>query len=290
MLSYVVITPARNEGAYIQKTIDSMAAQTVKPLKWIIVNDGSSDNTGALIQAASAKFPWLVAVNRPNRGRREAGGGVMATFYDGYNLIAQVPWDVVVKLDGDLSFGPRYFEDCLQEFIKDPKLGIAGGTCCLDTDGELRPEFPSDPTYHVRGPTKLYRRECFVAIDGLVKAPGWDGIDEIKANMRGWGTRSFPQIKLIHHRPTGAAYGTWKDAVKCGLANYITGYHSVFMLCKCARRFARNPFSCHALALLVGFFKGYAKGVPQVEDPEMIRYLRAQQMRALTFRPNIWSQ
>jgi glycosyltransferase involved in cell wall biosynthesis len=287
---YIIITPARNEAAHVQKTIDSIVAQTLRPSRWIIVNDGSSDDTAKIIRAAAAQHSWITVVDRPDRGRREAGGGVIATFYDGYKLIAEHPWEFVVKLDGDLSFGPDYFKDCLAEFGKNPKLGIGGGACCLEINGQVQVEFPNDPSYHVRGPTKLYRRACWQDIGGLVKAPGWDGIDEIKANMHGWQTRTFPQIRLVHHRPTGSAYGSWTDSVKCGLANYITGYHPVFIVCKCAKRFLAKPFSLAPLALFTGFLKGYVKKMPQVDDKELIHYLRQQQWRALTFRKNLWYQ
>jgi hypothetical protein len=142
----------------------------------------------------------------------------------------------------------------------------------------------------VRGPTKIYRRECFEAIGGLIVAPGWDTVDLIKANMLGWKTCSFPHIRLVHLRPTGNAYGAWKDLVKNGLANYITGYHPLFMAVKCIRRTLRNPRSLSGPALWFGFMKGYIKRIPQVDDREMIRYLRRQQWRALTMRSNLWSR
>jgi glycosyltransferase involved in cell wall biosynthesis len=288
-VSYVIITPARNEGFHLQKTIDSVAAQTVRPQKWIIVDDGSKDDTRLLAQAAARRYDWIGVVQRIDRGRREAGGGVIATFYDGYKLVANHPWQYIVKLDGDLSFGPTYFQECLEQFQKDPQLGIGGGTCCLEINGKAENEFPEDPGYHVRGPTKIYRRECWMDIGGLIQAPGWDGVDEIKANMHGWRTCGFKGITLIHHRPTGAAYGIWTDAVKAGLANYITGYHPVFMLCKCARRLCHKPYGIGSLALWTGFMKGYWRRIPQVADKEMIRYVRRQQWRALTFRSSLWS-
>jgi glycosyltransferase involved in cell wall biosynthesis len=287
---YAVITPVRDEEQYLPQTIASMCAQTLKPWRWVVVNDGSRDKTGELIEVAAAQHAWISVVHRKDRGSRQAGSGVIAAFYDGYALVAQDNLDYVVKFDGDLSFAPDFFENCLREFDADSKLGIAGGTLCKLENGQMAPEFTADPAFHVCGPTKIYRRECFEAIGGLIVAPGWDTVDQLKANMLGWNTRSFPHIRLVHLRPTGAAYGSWKDWVKNGLANYITGYHPLFMAIKCLRRTLRNPFGLEGPGLWFGFMKGYFKRIPQVEDRELILYLRQQQWRALTFRSNLWSR
>jgi biofilm PGA synthesis N-glycosyltransferase PgaC len=285
---YIIITPVRNEQAFLPGTIAAVVSQTLKPRKWVIVDDGSADSTGQIIDTASKEHLWIQAVHRPDRGFRQAGGGVIAAFYDGYALIAKDEWDYLVKLDGDLSFEPDYFTKCLREFEVDKTLGIAGGTCCKVVDGKVMPEFNGEPPFHVRGPTKIYRRECFEAIGGLITAPGWDTVDQVKANMLGWKTMTLPHIQLIHHRSTGGAYGSWKDWMKNGLANYITGYHPLFMLCKCVKRLCCKPYGIHAIALGWGFLKGYLKRIPQVEDSAAIRYLRDQQWRALTFRSSLW--
>ena len=285
--SYVVITPIRDEEKYLPLALVSMYAQTVKPRQWILVNDGSRDATGRLIDEAAAAHPWIKAIHRSDRGSRQAGSGVIATFYEGFKAIDRPDWDFVAKFDGDLAYAPDYFERCLREFAADPKLGIGGGTCCKPEPDRRQPEFANEPPFHVRGPTKIYRRACFEAIGGLVQAPGWDTIDLIKATMLGWKTRTFPYVLLIHLRATGGAYGSWADYVKNGLANYITGYDPIFMACKCARRLLRRPHM-QGLALWCGFMKGYFRRIPRVNDPAMIRYLRREQWKALTFRPTLW--
>jgi glycosyltransferase involved in cell wall biosynthesis len=284
---FIVITPVRNEEQYLPRTIASMCLQTLKPSRWVLVDDGSEDKTGELVEAAATQHPWISVVRRQDRGFRQAGG-VVAAFHDGYALVANDTWDYVVKLDGDLSFAPDYFQNCLREFDADPKLGIAGGTICKLENGAMTPEFKVEPPFHVRGATKIYRRDCFEAIGGLMPAPGWDTVDQLKANMLGWRTRAFSHIHLVHLRPTGAAYGSWKDAVKNGLANYITGYHPLFMATKCLRRMVRKPCDVEGPGLWFGFIQGYLQRIPQVEDRTMIRYLRQQQWRALTFRSNLW--
>jgi glycosyltransferase involved in cell wall biosynthesis len=285
---YAVITPVRDEEKYLSATIASMCAQTLLPLKWVLVDDGSRDQTGLIIDNAAAQHNWIVAIHRDNRGFRQAGGGVIEAFYSGFSHIADTSWEFVAKFDGDLSFDRHYFERCLAEFKRDASLGIAGGTCCKLVGSELVPEYTGEPIFHVRGPTKIYRRECFAQIGGLIRAPGWDTVDLIKANMLGWKTRTFSHIPLHHLRPTGGAYGSWNDWVKNGLANYVTGYDPLFMACKCLRRTLKKPHG-NGAALWLGFMKGYLQRISQVGDPTMIRYLRAQQRKALMFRKSLWN-
>jgi poly-beta-1,6-N-acetyl-D-glucosamine synthase len=131
-------------------------------------------------------------------------------------------WEFVLKLDADLSFEPDYFANCFAEFDKDPKLGIGGGNICSLVAGALESESKADPKFHVRGAVKIYRRTCWDQIGGIVRGPCWDSIDELHANMLGWTTRTFPGLKVHHHRPAGQAFGKWKDWVKGGRGNYVS--------------------------------------------------------------------
>jgi glycosyltransferase involved in cell wall biosynthesis len=265
-----------------------MAAQTLRPDLWIIVDDGSTDSTGPIIDAASKEHPWISALHRADRGFRKQGGGVVDTFYDGYDKIAGENWDYLVKFDADLSFPPAYFEQCIKKFKENPKLGIGGGMISHPQNGQLVCESPGDPAFHVRGATKIYRKACWIAIGGLLRAPGWDTIDEMKANMLGWTTLTFKDIPLTHHRFTGTVDGTWKNYVKFGLANYITGYHPLFMIVKCASRSIQKPYIVGAVGLFWGFVGGHLRKVPQIGDKELIRYIRQQQINKLTLKPSLW--
>jgi biofilm PGA synthesis N-glycosyltransferase PgaC len=285
----VIISPVRNEGQHLQHTIRSMVAQTLRPKLWVLVNDGSTDDTATQIEAAAREYSWIKTVHRKDRGARKAGGGVIETFYDGYAAVQQADWDFIVKFDGDLSFEPEYFARCIEHFEKEPKLGIGGGLICGKVNGALEEESKGDPHFHVRGATKIYRRKCWEDIGGLLKSSGWDTLDEVKANMCGWKTYSFPELKLLHHRPAGAADGAWKNWVKNGRANYFSGYHPLFMLLKCVKRVFEKPYGVAALGLLTGFIGGYFKGAPQVADKQLIRYLRQQQMNRLMLRDSLWS-
>ncbi len=283
---YVVVTPVRNESEYLPMTIDSVLSQSVRPLAWIIVDDGSNDGTVDIVQEAAAKTGWVILVRRKDRGFRKAGGGVVDAFYDGFSMVRDKKWDYIVKLDGDLSFRPTYFERCLEKFANDGTLGIGGGEVYHSMPGGLHLE--RQPRFHVRGASKIYRRECWQAIGGLIHAPGWDTLDEVKANMLGWSTRSFPELILTHHRFTGAAAGSWRNSLKCGFANYVSGYHPLFMIVKCGCRVFRRPFFMDALGQMCGFLKGYLTRTERYGEKDVIRYLRTQQMNRLLFRKSIW--
>jgi poly-beta-1,6-N-acetyl-D-glucosamine synthase len=286
MTKYVVITPARDEAEHLEKTIRSVVSQTIQPAQWIIVNDGSRDETGHIIDRFAREYSWITAWHRPNRGYREAGGGVVKTFYDGYEQIHVADWDLLVKLDADLSFDPSYFEHCIMEFDRNPRLGIGGGAIYHENDGRL--ELEKNPTFHVRGATKMYRRACWDALGGLVQAPGWDTVDEVKANMLGWTTRSFLDLPVSHSRFTGAAEGAWRDCIKNGRANYVTGYHPLFMIAKCLRRLVTRPYLLGSIGLMWGFVSSYWNGTPRIEDPKLLRYTRDQQLKRLFLQESIW--
>jgi biofilm PGA synthesis N-glycosyltransferase PgaC len=283
---YVVISPVRDEEAYIRSTADCMVQQTVVPKEWIVVNDGSSDRTGEILDEYAARYPWIRVIHRPNRGFRKAGGGVVEAFNEGYKAVQCRDWDFIVKLDGDLSLEPDYFQKCFTNFENEPRLGVGGGVICYVENGVK--EFEECPAFHVRGATKIYKRRCWDEIDGFWPAPGWDTMDEVKASMLGWTTRSFPDLHVVHHRHTGTAEGLWSGLVKNGRANYICGYHPLFMISKCVLRIFRRPYLVGSIALFYGFLSGYWKRIPQVDDQRTITYLRGQQLGRLMGRETIW--
>lgn len=285
---YIVVTPVRDEREHFARTIASMVSQTVRPQCWVIVDDGSKDGTGAIADRAAQSHSWIRVVHRPDRGARKQGGGVIEAFYDGLKLVGREPWDFLIKLDGDLSFEPNYFASCLACFHTDPGLGIGGGLICQQVNGTVVEDSKGDPKFHVRGATKIYRRACWDMIGGLIQAPGWDTFDEIKANMLDWRTYSFKELPILQLKPTGSADGAWRNWVKNGRANYIVGYHPLFMLLKCVRRFFRKPLMLASFALGAGFLGGYLRRVPRVNEPQVIRYLRRQQMNRLLWRKSIW--
>ena len=166
------------------------------------------------------------------------------------------------------------------------RLGIGGGTICNVIEGNLQPEMT--PRFHVRGATKIYKRACWDDIGGVVRGAGWDTLDEVKANMLGWHTRTFPHLQVAHYRNTGAANGGWNNAVKNGLWSYIAGYHPFFMVARCLNQVIRKPYALRSLGLCYGYLEGWIQGIPRIADKALIQYIRDQQIRRLTLRSDIW--
>jgi poly-beta-1,6-N-acetyl-D-glucosamine synthase len=284
--NYVIITPVRDEERHIEKTIASVISQTCRPRQWIIVNDGSTDRTGEILDRSCARHDWITVVHRENRGFRKSGGGVIEAFYDGYARLKVPDFDFIVKLDGDLSFQPDYFEHCFHRFQKEPKLGIGGGIIHnIVNDGVI---LEKNPFFHVRGATKIYKKECWADIGALVKAPGWDTLDEVKANWKGWKTYSFPDLVLQQLKITGSADGSWKNLIKNGRGSFIAGYHPLFMLFKCCKWLGERPYGIASLALFIGYFSGYVKRLPRIEDKELIKFLRKEQLKKIFLRKGMW--
>lgn len=288
MSRYVVISPMRNEAEHLPALIACMIEQTVAPARWIAVDDGSTDGTDTILDDAASRHSWLTVVHRQDRGFRKSGTGVMEAFAEGLAALGAEPWDYLIKLDGDVSFAPDYFARCFAAFADDPELGIAGGVVCVDRDGERRREYASDPPFHVRGATKIYRRACWEAIGGLIRTTGWDTWDEVKANHRGWRTQTLLDVPIVHHRATGRADGDLRNLFKNGRANHICGYHPLFMLAKLVKRLGDRPLVVGSVALWLGYATGPWRRIPRVDDPQTIAYLRDQQLRRLTGRPSLW--
>ena len=280
---YVVITPARDEEAWLRFTIESMVAQTWRPAEWIIVDDGSRDGTAAIIRECARRYAWIRGLQRQDRGRRLPGAGVVEAFYAGYRSLQCGASEFLVKLDADLSFAPDFFQIALGHFQTRPRLGIGGACLYQLTNGW--PQLEAGPRFHVRGATKIYRRQCWEAIEGIMVAPGWDVVDEIRASMLGWMTESFPDVSAVHHRPTGGA-GRWRDMIKRGQGCYVAGYHPLYVAARCLRHLGCKPYLLGSLGMGAGFVGGYLGG--QQRDPALVRYVHEQQWRRLRGATTMW--
>ena len=243
------------------------------------------DSTRAIIDRYAERYTWIRPLRRENRGFRSRSGGVEA-FLDACSLLQSRDWEFLVNLDGDLTFAPDYFEKCFEHFHNTPRLGIGGGTI-YDKVGE-RVQFDKAPSFHVRGGTKIYRRECWEKLGGLVCGLGWDTVDETKANQLGWMTQTFSSLELVHHRRTGAVWGTWGNAVNDGEADYIVGYHPLFFSLKCARQIFNPPYVVRGLGIAYGYLRGLVRRTPRIGDRELRAYLRRQQWRRLLGLSSIW--
>lgn len=283
---YVIVSPVRDEAERIERTVESVVAQTALPREWVIVNDGSTDTTGEILDRISEQYDWIRVVHQPDRGFRAAGSGVMEAFYAGYETLTVKNWDFVVKLDGDLTFGPSYFESCFEHFEKQPKLGIGGGVIYNLIDGEEVLE--RHPKFHVRGATKIYRRACWEDIDGLVKQPGWDTLDEVHSQMLGWETESFFDLRLVQLRTTGDAAGQWRNWVKNGRACFVVGYHPLFILARAALHLFRRGNAVASAGMLYGYGHALFTGVKKIASAEVVQFVRRQQLRRLVGLSSIW--
>jgi len=281
---YITITPARDEERFLPFLIESIAQQTIKPWRWIIIDDGSTDATAALADAAAQENPWI-QVHHLARGRALKRGGASIVM----RHLPREVWqdaDFILRLDADISFGPAFVQSLMAEFERDPKLGIAGATLLERRGRALRHDRP--PAFHVRGATKMYTRACFEAIGGLEAGPGWDTIDETRAMMRRFRTRSFTHIKAIHHRPLGAADGRWRVLVAGGRAAYHAGYSPLFLAARAARRGLSAPLGLAAILMISGYAGAYMRGEPRTAEPDLVRFVRQQQMRRLLLMETVW--
>jgi glycosyltransferase involved in cell wall biosynthesis len=282
--SYIVITPARDEEKLLPQLIQSMTAQTCPPARWIVIDDGSTDATAAILDAAAEKYPWIepqhLARNRP----RAAGGeSVVMQFLP---LEMAKKYDYVLRLDADLTFEPDFAELLLKKFYQDRHLGIAGPTLWEPSPDNSWHEIAM-PEFHTRGAAKMYSSECFIAIGGLDAELGWDTLDEARAMMLGFHTRSFRDIKALHHRPQGAASG-WKARIAAGESAYKVGYSPLFMLVRSLRQTVGAPFPFAGVLLMSGYLKGYVRRVRRSAAPDLVRFIRQQQIRRLLLRESLW--
>lgn len=280
---FVVITPARDEAATIEGAVRSMLAQTVRPRRWVIVDDGSTDRTAAAVREFLPDHPWIELVLRPDRGHRALGGGVVDAFNAGLSRVSLEDFDFIVKLDADLSFGPEYFERLLQRFDENPRLGIASGKTFLLRSGRKTLEWCHDE--HVRGPAKMYSRECFQSIGGLQAVRGWDMIDETTAQMHGFETRSFLDCELIHHRPIDARQPhPLRSRFEMGRLYHHLGYHWLYHIVRCARSALQDPpRGLGGILLLAGYLSAALRGSEQF-DERYVAFVRKRQLERMSLR------
>lgn len=257
--SYIVVTPVKDEERYVARTLESVTSQTVRPLRWVLVDDGSTDSTPEIIQEYVRTFDWISYVRINRTTERKLGTAEVWAFTIGYESVRELDHGFVVKLDADLLLPPDYFEQMLRRFRDNPKLGIASGLYLEDKSGRW---FPTpQPPYHAVGAAKMARVACFNAISGFPTSPGWDTADEIKAWARGWETTHFPDIQFYHLKPEGSADGPLETSRYHGQIYYICGGGKLFLLGKVLHRMiAGKPFLLSGLMLLYGYLHSAATG------------------------------
>jgi glycosyltransferase involved in cell wall biosynthesis len=278
----ILITPARNEERFIEKTIQSLIAQTVRPVRWVIVNDGSTDRTGAIAAHYAALHDWIQVVDMPTHRDRSFAAKVHS-FNAGYGTVKDIEHDVVGNLDADITFEPRYLEFLLGKFTEDPRLGVAG-TIFREDSGYSSATDSFEGQHHVAGGCQLFRRICFEAIGGYVpnKAGGIDWVAVTTARMMGWKTRSFREKAFFHHRSLGTAERSQlASAFSYGQKDYYLGNHPLWEMFRVAYRIAKRPYVIDGLAVGLGYVWAAVRRIPRPVSPELMRFHRGEQMRKL---------
>ena len=273
---YCLITPCRNEARYIRSTLESTCTQTVLPALWVIVDDGSTDETPQILQSFAARYEFIKIVRRQDRGARAVGPGVIEAFYDGLAHVNLEDFDFITKFDGDLEMPPRYFERTMELMNADSYLGnLSGKLFERRPDGSLFEERTGDE--NAVGPVKFYRVKCFQAIGGFVREVAWDGIDGHICRLNGWVAKSVddPELRIIHLRPMGSSQQNIRvGRVRWGRGKYFMGSAWYYMLASAAYRSMEPPYLLGGLGILWGYFKALLTGHPRYENPEYRRYLR----------------
>lgn len=293
---YCLITPCRDEAAYARRTLDAVARQTEPPALWVIVDDGSKDDTPAILAEYAARLPYVRIVRRPDRGDRKLGGGVIDAFYAGYRTIDPSEFEYVCKLDLDLDLPPGYFAGLMDRMEADPRLGTCSGKPYFVPPGSPEPpsRFPLAATAGLVsekcgdensvGMTKFYRTRCFEQVGGFVREVMWDGIDGHRCRQLGWIAASWddPALRFLHLRAMGTSHRSWwTGRVRHGAGQYFMGTSPWYMAASALYRMTRPPRIVGGAAMLYGYLRSALARRPRYGDAEFRRFLRRYQWSCL---------
>lgn len=280
--AYVLITPARNEAKFIELTIQSVLAQTIRPLKWVIVSDGSTDGTDEIVRSYASQHDWIELLQKSEHKERTFAAKVDA-FNAGYDRVSRLHYDVIGNLDGDISFDDReYFEFLISKFAENVKLGIAGTSF---REGKVTYPGRMHSTEDVLGACQMFRQECFQAIGGYrpISGGGIDMVAVLAAQAAGWQTRTFAEKLCIHHRAVGSAHCTnlLKRWSHTGCKDYLLGSHPIFEIFRCMHQIPRRPYLIGGVLMLVGYFGAALRRVQRPIPQQLVSLRRSSQMKRL---------
>jgi len=279
-IKYVLITPARNEAEYIKLTIESVVAQTVRPVKWVIVSDGSTDGTDDIVRSYAAVHPWIELVQMPERWERNFAGKALAVS-TGCKKLGELQYDVIGNLDADVSFEPDYFAFLMERFAENPQLGV-GGTAFRE--GNLSYNYEFVGIEHVSGMCQMFRRECFEAIGGYaaIRSGGIDLIAVLSARAKGWETRTFVEKSFLHHRSQGGALHTGlRERLYMGRKDYLLGNHPMWEIFRGVYQMQHKPYVIGGLLVLASYLWNWLRGVERTIPEELMALRRSDQMKRL---------
>ena len=271
-MSYAVLTPVRDEAAELPRLARCLAAQTVRPHCWLLIENGSSDATAETAAALAREHDWVRVVSAPPGPPRARGAAVVQALHTGLAALDR-EYDAVAKLDADVSFAPDYFERLLQALAEDPALGLVSGACCELADGGWRERTVTGT--HVWGAARAYRWACLQDVLPLDERMGWDGLDQLRAAARGWTVARVPGLQFRHHRREGTRDGSRRRVWAAqGSAAHYMGYRFSYLLLRTLHRTRREPA---ALAILGAYLLAAARREPRCPDLDVRKQLRQQQ-------------
>jgi len=282
---YILVTAAKNEEKYIGNTLKSVTSQSILPLKWIIINDGSTDSTAEIIKEYIDKFPFIELINNESKEKRNFAS--QANLLNlGFNSIKKSEFDFVSTLDADITFESDYYENIIKEFSNNPRLGIGGGSFFefIDDEWKIIPTVK----HSVRGAVQFFRKKCFVDIgEKLIpmKYGGFDTVAEVLARKNGWEVQTFQNYKVYHHRRQGTGgAGIYKVRFRGGLVEYSVGYHPFYQLLKCINRLREKPYIIGSLLRFSGFWWATLRNEHRQLDENFIKHHKQEQLKRIRTR------
>ncbi len=287
---YCLISPVRDEAEFVRRTLDSIVAQSEQPAKWLIVDDGSSDETPKILSEYAKQYSFIQIVRREDRGARKVGPGVIDAFYEGYEQIDPSTYDYICKLDMDLDMPPRYFAILMDRMEQQPRLGTCSGKAYYPAPQNIDKSF-SGPLISEHcgdeasvGAVKFYRRACFEDIGGFVRQVMWDGIDCHRCRMKGWIACSWdePELNFLHLRPMGSSdQSIFVGRMRHGFGQWFMGTGPTYLCVSALYRMTKRPFIIGGLGILWGYTKAMITAQPRYEDMNFRRFLRSYQWSSL---------
>jgi glycosyltransferase involved in cell wall biosynthesis len=278
----VLITAARNEERYIEKTIESVIEQTIPPLKWVIVSDRSTDRTDEIIQKYVKEHEYIELLRIDGDGGLSFESQARA-INAGYQRVKDLPFEYLGNVDADVTLPDNYFEMILERFEVDERLGIAGGCIYEKVSGVFRPRVYNRMDL-VANAVQMFRRKCFESIGGYIQLRygGHDAWANIMAKKLGWKVESIPEIKVYHHRPTSSSLGKfYKAKWNAGLADYAIGNHPIYQVGKCIRRFREKPYLIASIVRMAAYISAYLKREERGVSNDFIKFYRREQLKRL---------
>ena len=279
--AYVITTAAWNEEAQIERVVGSVIAQTVLPLRWVIVSDASTDRTDDIVRKYAEQYDFI-ELHRINDDHPRNFAAQVNAINAGFARLRGMEYDFIGNLDSDISFEPTYFEKLLDRFDQDPMLGLAGGWIHEEQQGAFKPRRHNNPS-GVPHAVQLFRRECFQRLGGYVPLPygGSDWHAEVRSRMAGWHVQSFPDLKVFHHRPAGGAEGCLRSWYRMGLMDYALGSHPLFEIVRLARRVRSRPYVLAAFVRFCAFVWANCGREKRPVSEEFVKYIRREELGRL---------